>query len=440
MGRAPTKRQLSVFMNGVRVGTLSKYANGKLSFQYEDSWLNHEATRSISLSLPLAKSIYEGDVVFNFFENLLPDSNQIRVRIQQRFGINSNQPFDLLEAIGGDCVGALQICDEERNIVSNAIEGDPLDEGALASYLLEYQRAPLGMRPEHDDFRISLAGAQEKTALLWHKNRWWVPKAATPTTHIIKLPIGMLQHHNIDLSRSCENEWLCLKIADQFGLKTAKAELMPIGSTKVLVVERFDREWSQDQSRLIRLPQEDMCQALGYSPHIKYQSDGGPGVKEIMDLLMGSESALQDRDIFLKTMALFWILAAPDGHAKNFSIKILRQGRYRLTPIYDVLSAYAYISRDYPVQKIKMAMALVGSSKNHYHWHYMHPRHFVATAKQAGFSSSKAITILKEMLEKSDDVAQQIESVIPPGFHEETAMKILKGMVRQSRKLLGEIS
>jgi serine/threonine-protein kinase HipA len=439
MGRAPTKRALSVYMNGVRVGTLNKYATGKLSFQYEDSWLNHELTRSISLSLPLGKRIYEGDVVFNFFENLLPDSNAIRTRIQQRFGVSSNQPFDLLEAIGRDCVGALQICNDEHRVVAHAIEGDPLDESSLQSYLQQYHTAPLGMRPENDDFRMSLAGAQEKTALLWYKDSWWIPKAATPTTHIIKLPIGMLQHHNIDLSRSCENEWLCLKIADSFGLRTAKAELMSLGKNKVLVVERFDREWSHDQSRLIRLPQEDMCQALGYSPHIKYQSDGGPGVKEIMELLLGSERALQDRETFLRTIVLFWILAAPDGHAKNFSIRILRQGRYNLTPIYDVLSAYAYTSNDYPFQKIKMAMAMTGSNKNHYHWHYMQPRHFAATAKQAGFSSSMAIIILKEMLEKSEFIAHQVESIIPSGFHEETAAKILKGMVQQAHGLLLQI-
>lgn len=67
---------------------------------------------------------------------------------------------------------------------------------------------------------------------------------------------------------------------------------------KALVVERFDRKWSGDGQWIIRLPQEDMCQALGVSPLRKYQADGGPGISEIMEVLSNSDRAEHDKAQF----------------------------------------------------------------------------------------------------------------------------------------------
>ena len=276
--------------------------------------------------------------------NLLPDNEQIRARIQARFRIATDQPFDLLSAIGNDCVGAIQLCQEEHlphridETTTQILSGEE-----IANLLKVYRTIPLGMIEAADDFRISIAGAQEKTALLWHQGQWCRPTGATPTSHIFKLPIGFIDHGGIDLRDSCENEWLCLKIAGAFGLPTAEAQIQQFEDVKVLVVKRFDRRWSKDGTWLIRLPQEDMCQALGVSPNLKYQSDGGPGMAEIMQTLLGAKDAEADRETFFRSQVLFWLLAAMDGHAKNFSIFIEPTGSYGLTPLYDVIDRKRHV-------------------------------------------------------------------------------------------------
>ncbi|MBF0442379.1 MAG: type II toxin-antitoxin system HipA family toxin [Oligoflexales bacterium] len=425
-------KSIAVLMNGIPVGTLTKASTGVLSFQYEHSWLATDQSRPVSLSLPLRAEVYNGEVVYHFFDNLLPDSDRIRARIQQRFQLASTQPFDLLEAIGYDCVGALQICDPGRMTNLTEIVADPLTDDDIERILSQYHLNPLGMEGNQSDFRISIAGAQEKTALLWHRNRWWRPKGVTPSSHIFKLPIGKLVHHNLDLSESCENEWLCLQIAKAYGLRAANAEILRFGRQKALVVERFDRKWSKDGGWLIRLPQEDMCQALGISSNLKYQSDGGPDIARIMKLLLGSFNAHEDRREFFKSIVFFWLLAAPDGHAKNFSIQILPGGRFSLTPIYDILSFYPYISSFMREKEIKMAMALRGKS-NHYHWTYLQKRHFASTAVHSGFSPDEALAIVRGMLEITENVVSNVRRLLPTDFPKDVSEPILDRLLQLAR-------
>lgn len=327
--------KLTVAFNGIEVGTLTRHGSGAMEFHYNPDWLTRQRARAISLSLPLSEKIYRGVQVYNFFDNLLPDNEAIRARIQARFRLASKQPFDLLASIGRDCIGAIQLYPENSVILPiNQITAEPLEEAEIASLLMGYKLAPQGMAAETDDFRISLAGAQEKTALLWYREQWHRPQGSTPTSHIIKLPIGHLAQNNIDLSESSENEWLCLQIAKAFGFPVANAELARFGEQNTLVVERFDRRWSKDGSWLMRLPQEDFCQALGIAPALKYESDGGPGIADGMKLLLGSQQANQDRETFFRSQILFWLLAAIDGHAKNFSLFIETGSAYRMTPLY----------------------------------------------------------------------------------------------------------
>lgn len=336
---------LYVLMNGVLVGMLEKIPQGGLKFAYHPQWLDQAGARPISLSLPLVNQTYFGDVVYNFFDNLLPDNQQIRARIQARFRIPTSQPFDLLAGIGRDCVGAIQLMPGPLPEFERKIKFKPLSEQKIASILRNYRINPLGMGQEEKDFRISIAGAQEKTAFLYHENQWCEPLQETPTTHIFKLPIGFIPHQQMDLSDSCENEWLCSLLAKSYGLPTADCEILHFEDLKVLSVKRFDRRVSRDKSWIMRLPQEDMCQALGVSYNIKYQSDGGPGIKDIMNVLLGSANSIADRDIFYRTQVFFWLLAAIDGHAKNFSLFIEAEGKYRLTPLYDMISAYPLIKK-----------------------------------------------------------------------------------------------
>lgn len=422
-------------MNGLQVGKLEKSTNGSLTFAYEQQWLHAPFARPVSLSLPLVNQIYSGDVVYNFFDNLLPDNFDIRARIQAKFHIQTNQPFDLLASIGKDCVGALQMIDGEIPSFKNEINSEPLNEKEIASILRGYQNYPLGMTSDTSDFRISIAGAQEKTAFLYHKNKWCRPLGATPTTHIFKLPIGFIPHQQIDLSDSCENEWLCSLITAAFGLPVAHCEILHFEDTKVLAVERFDRRLSQDKTWIMRLPQEDMCQALGISSNLKYQADGGPGIKDIMNLLLGSASPTKDRELFFRAQVLFWLLAAIDGHAKNFSILIEPEGKYRLTPLYDIMSAYPLLAKkQLQTPKIKMAMALIGKNK-HYHWDKIQRRHFINTANVVNYSMEKAEEILDEMLEKVEAVIEKVSKQLPSMFPKNISQPVFDGMLSMKKRL-----
>ncbi|MCS5712297.1 HipA domain-containing protein [Candidatus Berkiella aquae] len=426
-------RTLYIFMNEFLVGRLEKQSKGILQFFYEPSWLAMAGARPLSLSLPLSAKRYMGDVVYHFFDNLLPDNPQIRARIQAKFSAKTDQPFDLLEKIGRDCVGAIQLNDVTNITIVKSIQLKKLNEKNIAEILRHYQNYPLGMM-EDTDFRISIAGAQEKAALLYYKKKWSLPLEQTPTTHILKLPIGRV--HGMDLTDSCENEWLCAQIAAAFGLPVAKCDILYFEEVKVLAVERFDRKLSSDKTWIMRLPQEDMCQALGFSPNLKYQADGGPGISEVMNLLLGAIDPLKDRDAFFRSQVLFWLLAAIDGHAKNFSIFIEPEGKYQLTPLYDVMSAYPLIeSKQLQPQKIKMAMALKGKN-NHYYWHNIQHRHFIEAAKNANYSPSRAQAILDEMLERVDSVIDKVSTMLPSSFPKQISTSIFEGMIKMKKKLI----
>ena len=427
--------QLLVALNGIEVGILEKARSGAMTFQYLKEWVNRPGARAISLSLPLTLAPYKGEKVYNFFDNLLPDSDTLRARMQARFRVASSHAFDLLASVGRDCIGAIQLYPNGMVLPDvTQTRARPLNNRDIENLLAGYQDAPLGMAKDHD-FRISLAGAQEKTALLWHQNQWQLPLGSTPTSHIFKLPIGFLEHSNIDLRESSENEWLCLQILKAFGLPTANADLARFGNQSILIVERFDRKWSSDGSWLMRLPQEDFCQALGISPALKYESDGGPGLRQCMKILEGSQNASQDRDTFFKTQLVFWLLAAIDGHAKNFSLFLEPGSAYRMTPLYDVISAYPLMDHDsLAPARTKMAMSLKGRSR-HYHWARMLPRHFLSTAKAMGFSPTRAAAIMEETVAQTEAVIESVNARLPDGFPAKVADPILTGLRAQAQKL-----
>lgn len=421
-----------IYMNGEKVAKLTRTSGGRLELAYSDEWLSSPSRRPLSLSLPLGKARFSGELVQNFFDNLLPDSEPIRRRIQARFRAKSSDSLDLLWHIGRDCVGALQLLPDEVEAVDvRKIEGRELSDAEIGLILSNYQTMPLGMA-EGEDFRISIAGAQEKTALLQVNGHWWLPHGLTPTTHIVKPPIG--KNSGFDLSQSVENEWLCHLILKEFSIPVADTEMAVFGGMKALVVTRFDRRISDDGGWIIRLPQEDFCQALGVSPGLKYESVGGPGIVNIMRLLTGSTNRAQDRRNFMKAQYLFWLLAAIDGHGKNFSIFLEPQGRYRLTPMYDVLSAHPLIEKgELGPQKTKMAMALRGK-KPHYHWQRIKSRHWFGTAKACGFPEDEMEGIISEVLDSLDAVIDRVWFQVPEGPAQEAAEAVFRGM-RTSREM-----
>jgi len=406
---------------------------------YSDEWMSSARSRSISLSLPVVTQSHSGLTVESYFDNLLPDNDNVKMRIQRRFKANSTSSFDLLSEIGRDCVGALQIVTaDDAPSPSHKIEAESLSDSQIAEMLKNYQSSPLGMN-EDSEFRISIAGAQEKTALLLHNGRWRRPQGTTPTSHIIKLPIGNIKSNNIDLSESVENEWLCHLILKAFGLPIAEAEIVTFEDMNVLAVERFDRRWTEDDNWIIRLPQEDFCQAKGISPAIKYESDGGPSIKDIMDTLRGSADSDKDRFMFMKSVFLFWILGAVDGHAKNFSIFLEAGNNYRLTPLYDVLSIYPILgAKQIHPSKIKMAMSVVGTKKK-YLWERIHVDNWIRTADACNFSTEAMHEIINEVLSSMDDVIEKVKSQLPSDFPAHISEPIFQYMQEIKKKCQNDL-
>lgn len=440
MGRPSKTRRLGVWMNGEEVGQWTVAASGRHEFRYVASWLASPVVRPLSLSMPLrpAETPYRDSRVEAFFDNLLPDSYAIRRRMQARFGTPSTTAFDLLAEIGRDCTGAIQLLPEDIGPKQlHCIEGTPLDEAGVAAALRLAVASPaLGQR-DADDFRLSLAGAQEKTALLWHNDQWHRPHGTTPTTHIFKLPLGRVGNMQADLTASVENEWLCAQIAQAYGLKTAHCEMAHFEDQRVLIVERFDRKLSKDKIWWLRLPQEDMCQAHGKSPGHKYEADGGPGIRDIMALLLGARDARADRRIFFKTQILFWMLAATDGHAKNSSVFIEPGGRYSLTPLYDLLSAYPIMgtgANQLSPQKLRMAMAVYSRSR-HYHWARMLRRQWFTTASVCDFAS-EVETLITELIAQTPNVIASVSANLPDGFPGAVSDPILRGLVKAAEQLV----
>lgn len=438
MGRSGKLKALAVWMNGELVGEWRRAPGGGQEFAYAESWLQSAAARPVSLSLPLRPSAqpYRKGVA-EFFENLLPDSRAMRERIQRRFGTASTGAFDLLQEIGRDCVGALQLLPAGQAPEQvRSIQAQRLTAGGVEAALVNASTPGFGRgAPETgDDFRISLAGAQEKTALLWHRNAWHRPTGATPTTHILKLPIGG-NPQGIDLSTSVENEWLCAQITAGFGLPVAPCRMAKFGDQPALVVERFDRRLSADGQWFMRLPQEDFCQATATPANFKYESDGGPGMERIMELLRGSDRAADDRRNFMRTQLVFWLLAAIDGHAKNFSIFLLAGGAYRLTPRYDILSAHPMLGPgrgQLSPHKVRMAMAVRGKNR-HYGWQEIDARHWLETAKRCGLADMKSI--MEEVIAQAPKVVAQTAARLPRKFPEQIAETIFAGTAAAARRL-----
>lgn len=423
---------LFIWMNGEFVGTWSVGRTGNHRLDYAPSWRASARSRPLSLSLPFtADNRLEGDAVRNYFDNLLPDSDGIRKRISARFHTKGTDAFALLQAVGRDCVGAVQLLppgvtpDDFDQLRYEVLTPEQIEKhlGALGS------QAGVGAQDEEEDFRLSIAGAQEKTALLQVNGQWCRPLGATPTTHILKPPIGITPGRNLDLRLSVENEWLCNQIVRELGLPAAECEMQDFGARRVLVVQRFDRSW-RPQTWIVRLPQEDFCQAKGVASDQKYEQKGGPGIEACLEVLKGGEAFQEDGRNFLCAQLLFWFLAAIDGHAKNFSLFVLPGGRYRMTPLYDVLSAWPLIGTGphaLQYKKTKLAMA-VRSKTAHYKLSEIQYRHWESLAKRSAVDG--AWDAMQGMTLRLDAALDAVEQRLPADFPMALAHTVFQGVRR----------
>lgn len=443
MGRPSLSRALAVWINGQRVGVWRLPHRGAPELHYDAAWVRSPQGRPLSLSLPFQPGNLplRGAVVNNYFDNLLPDSDAIRRRLAQRYRTHSTEAFDLLRQLGRDCVGAVQLVGEDEPVQGwDRIEGEALSEVQVERLLLRVTQ-PAGALEARDeveeDLRLSLAGAQEKTALLWHRNQWVRPRGATPTTHIFKLPMGRVGNEGrLDMSTSVENEWLCLRILAAYGLEVPRAAILRFGRQKVLAVERFDRMLHESGHWWWRLPQEDFCQVKGLPSSARYERDGGPTMEDICQILQGSARAERDVRDFIKAQILFWLLAATDGHAKNFSLRLLPQGAYQLTKLYDVVSVWPVIGHGADKlewRKARLAMSVRGASR-HYRLHEVRRRHFNAMAPRCGLGAD-AEDLMQELTAATPGVIASVARELPRDFPATVAQPILDNLALAVNRL-----
>ncbi len=426
MGRKRQGRVLDVYVGSTKAGQYSRAPGGATSFRYDPDWLSSERAFPISLSMPLSDRIWSGEGASSYFDGLLPDDRTVREKIAVREHAESAGVFDLLAVIGRDCVGALRFVPEGLDPGDPArMEYRPVTDAEIAARLATLGTNPLGIHADEDDFRISIAGVQEKTAFLQVDNQWLLPLGPTPTAHIFK-PAMKEGPNGADFSDTPWNEWLCLVLCRALALETANAEVLLFDGKPVMVVERFDRTWQEGV--LYRLPQEDICQALGVPPMRKYQSDGGPGINDVLEFLNGAVAPHEDRLVFMKAQIVFWLLAAIDGHAKNFSL-FLTPGGYRLTPLYDVMSASPY--PEFPVQKTKLAMAI--GDKGYYRLSQIQLRHFYQTGQKAGLREQDMARIFTDLAARMEDaIAESAALADDAGMPESTSGPILAGVIKRA--------
>ncbi len=434
MPRSRRSTRLTVALNGRIVGMLERASTGAIAFVYDKEWLaDTKRAIPVSISLPLREERHRGAEVSAFFDHLLPDNDRIRRKVAERVGAGGMDAFSLLSQIGRDCVGALQFVPEGMDV---APPGPPeylqLSDADVAEMIRNLAAAPLGIRPDGErELRISIAGAQEKTALLW-QDGWCLPKGSTPTTHILKPELGKLPN-GLDMTLSIENEHFCLTLCRELGLDVAESRIVDVDGVRVLAIERFDRLRAGD-GRLLRIPQEDFCQALSVPSVRKYNNDGGPGIRECLGLLSGSDYAEEDRLSFLKAQIVFWLIGATDGHAKNFSLFLTPGGRYRMTPLYDIMSLQPnYAAKQLRRKEFRLAMA-VGDNRD-YAVEKILPGHFLQEAKFAGIDQSQVRDLFGDLANSAEGAFERTTKNMPDGFPQHIAEAIGAGLRKRSARI-----
>lgn len=401
--------RLIALSNGRLVGEIGRDAGGRLSFEYDAAWTRDGAAYPLSLSMPLAVARHGHDRIEPWLWGLLPDNESVLARWARRFQASARSAFSLLRATGEDCPGAIQFVRPERTGRLLAPTTEPVSRSRAATgpgevawlttagvetRLRTLRRDNSAWRLDDDVGQFSLAGAQSKTALLLRDGRWGVPRGATPTTHILKPPIPGFRGH-------CENEHLCLALASALGIPAARSRVGRFGEETAIVVERYDR--IVRGGRLLRLHQEDLCQALGRDPMRKYESEGGPGCRDIATAIR-SHCARPGEDLrtFVRAIALNWIIGGTDAHARNFSFLIGAGGEVRLAPLYDLASALPYPGQYAP--RLKLAMKIGGEPRIG----YIRARHWRRFAADAGLPADEVLGICESVAARAPDSCSDI--------------------------------
>lgn len=378
------KDLLNVYINSDYVGILSKDDNGKICFKYDKN-----AKQQLSLSLPLREDIYTNKECQGFFNGLLPESEQVRKTIGKKYGINPKNDFSLLNVIGYDCAGAVSFFENEPEILQEyyEIRGKILSDSDLEKYINDLPRKPLATG---SDKRLSLAGAQDKTAVILIDDKVAIPDDNVPSTHILKPAIK-------GFNETIENEFICLKSAEKLGIKIPEIQIRKVNNTKYLLIKRYDREIKD--GKIKRIHQEDFCQAKNIPSIYKYQSEGGTDFKTCIDILRHTSNPAVSIKQFIEIMVFNYLIGNNDAHGKNFSILHYTNNSMIFAPAYDILCTSIY-----PELSAKMAMKIGG----HYDSNNIYPRHFEQMTKDIGISYTQLKKVLKYQCEQLPNIVQNV--------------------------------
>jgi serine/threonine-protein kinase HipA len=361
-------RTLDVYLHQELVGHLIQDDHGQMVFDYTESWLENPKAVALSHSLPLRTERFKRNQCRGYFSGILPEEGQREV-IARNLGISARNDFAMLEQIGGECAGAVTLMPQGVPPPVPEYQYRELNDKELALILTELPRRPLMAGAE--GVRLSLAGAQDKIVVHVMEGRISLPLGGAPSTHILKPAIERLEGLVF-------NEAYCMKLAAAVGIPSASVSFHRAEGIDYLLVERYDR--SHNESGVVqRVHQEDFCQALGIVAESKYQSEGGPGLRECMGLVRAVTSTpVIDLQRLLDAVIFNFLIGNNDAHGKNFSL-LYHGGAIRLAPLYDLLS-----TNHYPELTKRMAMAIGGefeSSK-------IFPPHFENMAVDAGLGKA----------------------------------------------------
>lgn len=323
-------KTLDVYWGTSRVGFYDKFVSGSEQFTYDKGYLSSAVAQPISHSLPLREEPFSGPELRPFFAGLLPEESQ-RSRIASYLGIAETNDFAFLEALGGECAGALTILPQNATPSQCANGFVPKTVSELADLIETLPLRPLLVGER--GLRLSLAGAQSKLPVIVRGEKMGLPVGNEPSTHILKPELSEW-FKGIALNEHC-----CMTLARHLGLAVPRTQFLQIGRFPCLLVERYDRVTDAKTGLVHRIHQEDFCQALGRTPEQKYQVEGGPLVREVVRLIRSGWSTAPALDVlaFVDLLMFNAVIGNADAHGKNYSM-LYRSGARRLAPGYDLVS------------------------------------------------------------------------------------------------------
>lgn len=418
--------ELIALLGDREIGRVRREAKGRLTFTYARAWPEADEAYPLSLSMPLAAAVHGPDVVEPFLWGLLPDNEAVLDRWARKFQVSARSPFALIANVGEDCAGAVQFVrperlDEVRSGAADKVEW--LDVTDIAARLRTLREDHAAWRLPRDTGQFSLAGAQPKTALLFDNGRWGIPSGRLPTTHILKPPTGHFDGH-------AENEHVCLALARALGIPAAASRIARFGDEIAIVVERYDRV--RIGNDIVRVHQEDICQALAVLPVRKYQNEGGPSVAAIVELLRThSSERADDVETFIDAIGFNWLIAGTDAHAKNYSLLLSSGPRVRLAPLYDVASILPY--DEFDTQKLKLSMKVGGE----YRLHDVGLRQWRKLAQEVRIDEGRLIDRLAAMAKQVPDAVADVRAATQRDGLDQPVIKRLQAGLSERAKECG---